>query len=344
MPCSVYFVSTLLHLFTATAIAGERKHETAVLVFIDQPEGATPQIVTLVEQWKFSPFAEQHLFFGRLKGGLNKLKKRRRLFYNLKGLIERLAPDHIFVGNDRRIEFQYAMHIASSNAKTVTGHYMDEGTFTYVGREASSGVGDVVVDNLLKKLFYGAWWKNPATVGASGWINEIHVAFPTLIDARLRAKTVHCLSAASFQSASLKQLSQMMLQVNGVTKEQIYGLDVLITLPHESLFEKNPDYRDKILALIAGLEGVVAVKYHPRNSGEDALNLQPLGIQLLPSSISYEAILPLLNSDVTVVGDVSSTLLLTRWLRPEIQTISYRNGTENKNFEQLFSNLGIQVL
>nr|WP_320136497.1 polysialyltransferase family glycosyltransferase [uncultured Amphritea sp.] len=344
MPCSVYFVSTLLHLFTATAIAGERKHETAVLVFIDQPEGATPQIVTLVEQWKLSPFAEQHLFFGRLKGGLSKLKKRRRLFHNLKALIERLAPDHIFVGNDRRIEFQYAMHIASSQAQVVTGHYMDEGTFTYVGREASSGLGDVVVDNLLKKLFYGFWWKNPVTVGASAWIKEIHVAFPELIDSRLHGKVKHCLSAESFQSDALKQLSQMMLQVNGVTKEQIHGLDVLITLPHESLFEKNIGYRDKILTLISGLEGSIAVKYHPRNSGEDALNLQFLGIRLLPSSISYEAILPLLNSDVTVVGDVSSTLLLTRWLRPEIKTVSYRNGTENKKFEQLFHDLDIEVL
>ncbi|WP_417226716.1 polysialyltransferase family glycosyltransferase [Amphritea sp.] len=344
MPCSVYFVSTLLHLFTATAIAGERKNETAVLVFIDQPEGATPQIVTLVQQWKLSPFAEQHLFFGRLKGGLSKLKKRRRLFHNLKALIERLAPDHLFVGNDRRIEFQYAMHIASSQGKTVTGHYMDEGTFTYVGREASSGVGDVIVDNLLKKMFYGLWWRNPVTVGASGWINEIHVAFPELIDSRLHAKEKHCLSAASFQADALQQLSQMMLQVNGVTKEQIHGLDVLITLPHESLFEKNTGYRDKILALIDGLEGSIAVKYHPRNSGEDALNLQPLGIKLLPSSISYEAILPLLSSDVTVVGDVSSTLLLTRWLRPEIKTVSYRNGTENKKFEQLFHDLNIEVL
>ncbi|RTE67151.1 hypothetical protein EH243_02795 [Amphritea opalescens] len=344
MSCSVYFVSTLLHLFTATAIAGERSDEKAVLVFIDQPEGATPQIVELVQQWALSPFAEQHLFFGRLKGGLSKLKKRRRLFSDLKDLIERLSPGHLFVGNDRRIEFQYAMHIASSQAQTVTGHYMDEGTFTYVGREASSGLGDVVVDNLLKKLFYGFWWKNPVTVGASAWIKEIHVAFPELIDSRLHGKVKHCLSADSFQSDALQQLSQMMLQVNGVTKEQIHGLDVLITLPHESLFEKNTGYRDKVLTLINGLEGSIAVKYHPRNSGEDALNLQPLGIQLLPSSISYEAILPLLNSDVTVIGDVSSTLLLTRWLRPEIKTVSYRNGTENKKFEQLFHDLGVELL
>ncbi|MBN1006627.1 polysialyltransferase family glycosyltransferase [Amphritea pacifica] len=343
MPRSVYFVSTLLHLFTATAIAGERNNEKAVLVFIDQPEGKVPQIFNLVQQWELSPFAEQHLFYGRLKGGLSKLKKRRQLFRDIKQLMERLQPTHIFVGNDRRIEFQYAMHIASSSGKRAVGHYMDEGTFTYVGRQASSGMGDVVVDNLLKKLFYGLWWKNPLTVGESAWISEIHVAFPELIDPRLRSKTVHCLSAQSFQSASLKQLSRMMLQENGVNEEQVRLLDVLITLPHESLFEKNNGYKEKILTLTAELKGNVAVKYHPRNSCEDALGLKQYGVELLPSSVSYEAILPLLKREVRIIGDVSSTLLLTRWLRPEIEAISYRNGTENSRFEQLFSDLGIQV-
>lgn len=343
MQSSVYFVSTLLHLFTATAIAGERKDENAVLVFIDQPEGRVPQVFNLVQQWELSPFAEQHLFYGRLKGGVSKLKKRRQLFRGIKQLIERVHPDHIFVGNDRRIEFQYAMHIASLQGKETVGHYMDEGTFTYVGRQASSGIGDVVVDNLLKKLFYGTWWKNPLTVGESAWIKEIHVAFPELIDPRLKRKVVHCLSALSFQSASLRQLSQMMLQENGVTEDQIRSLDVLITLPHESLFEKNSGYKEKILSLISELKGTVAVKYHPRNGGEDALGLQRYGVQLLPSSVSYEAILPLLKNEAMVIGDVSSTLLLTRWLRPEIQAISYRNGTENKKFEQLFSDLGIQM-
>lgn len=343
MPCSVYFVSTLLHLFTATAIAGERKNETAILVFIDQPEGSPPQIFELAKQWELSPFREQHLFYGRLKGGVSKLKKRRQLFRDIDDLICRLEPEHIFVGNDRRIEFQYAMHITQRNGSPAIGHYMDEGTFTYVGRKASSGIGDVIVDNVLKKLFYGLWWRNPATVGASSWIRDVHVAFPELINPLLKSKAVHCLTAASFRSAPLKQLSKMMLQENAVTDEQIKALDVLITLPHESLFEKDSGYKDKILALISELKGTIAVKYHPRNSCEDALELQQYGVELIPSSVSYEAILPLLKSDVTVIGDVSSTLLLTRWLRPEIETISYRNGTENIKFEKLFSDLGIQV-
>ena len=343
MHCSVYFVSTLLHLFTATAIAGERKNEKAVLVFIDQPEGKPPQIFELVEQWELSPFSEHHLFHGRLKGGLRKLKKRRQLFRSIGALITRLQPDNIFVGNDRRIEFQYAMHIAQKTGKPVIGHYMDEGTFTYVGREASSGFGDVVVDNMLKKAFYGAWWKNPATVGASAWISEIHVAFPELINPLLRLKSIQCLKASSFQSESLKQLSKMMLQVNTVSEEHVLALDVLITLPHESLFEKSSGYKEKILKLIAELKGRVAVKYHPRNSSEDALGLLQFGVDLLPSAVSYEALLPLLRTDVVVIGDVSSTLLLTRWLRPEIRTISYRNGTENKKFEQLFRDLDIEI-
>lgn len=340
---SVYFVSTLLHLFVATSLAQSKPDERSVLVYIDQPEGVEPLAYQLTRRWSRSPFAEHILFFGRFRGGLNKLKKRKALFRKIDALIRQERPGNIYVGNDRRIEFQYAMHVAETLQLNPVGHYMDEGTFTYVGRQASSQFGDVVVDNLLKKLSYGLWWKNPTTVGASDWISEIHVAFPEQIDSRLTSKAVSQLTPESFQCPALIELSEMMLADVDVSSDDIAELDVLLTLPHESLFQKDSTYADKILSIVNGLEGRVAVKYHPRNSAEDALGLTQHGVKLLPSKVSFEAVLPHLKGSAKVIGDVSSTLLLTRWLRPEVEVISYRNGNENEAFEQLFQNLEIDV-
>lgn len=340
---SVYFVSTLLHLFVATSLAQSKPNERSILVYIDQPEGIEPLAFKLTRRWSASPFAEHILFYGRFRGGLNKLKKRKALFRKIDALIRQEKPQHLFVGNDRRIEFQYAMHVAQTLRLNPVGHYMDEGTFTYVGRQASSQFGDVVVDNLLKKLSYGWWWKNPATVGASDWISEIHVAFPEQIDRRLKTKQISELAPESFQCPALIELSEMMLADVAVSPDTIGDLDVLLTLPHESLFQNDPAYAEKILTIVGGLEGNVAVKYHPRNSAEDALQLGSQGVTLLPSRVSFEAILPHLKSSATVIGDVSSTLLLARWLRPEVEVISYRNGNENKAFERLFESLQVQI-
>lgn len=340
---SVYFVSTLLHLFVATSLAQSKPQERSLLVYIDQPEGTEPLAYQLTRRWSQSPFAEHLLFYGRFRGGLNKLKKRKALFGKIEALIRQEQPRHLFVGNDRRIEFQYAMHVAETLQLKPVGHYMDEGTFTYVGRQASSQFGDVVVDNLLKKISYGWWWKNPVTVGASDWISEIHVAFPEQIDSRLKAKQINELTPESFQCPALIELSEMMLADVEVGSDEIATLDVLLTLPHESLFQKDPSYADKILAIVAATEGNVAVKYHPRNSAEDALALAQHGVKLLPSRVSFEAILPHLKPNAKVIGDVSSTLLLTRWLRPEVEVVSYRNGNENEAFERLFESLEIDL-
>jgi hypothetical protein len=80
------------------------------------------------------------------------------------------------------------MHITEALGLDNKGHYMDEGTFIYVGRKASSSFSNSIVDNWLKKLSYGLWWKNPLMVVESAWISTVHVVFSDLIDKRLRKK------------------------------------------------------------------------------------------------------------------------------------------------------------
>jgi hypothetical protein len=169
--------STILHLYVSSVLAAERGEE-AHLVFIDQPADKDFPLYPLVKEWTESPFASARLYPGRFKGILNKLKQRKQLFSQLQQTITELRPANIFVGNDRRIEFQWSMHVAESIGCQPVGHYMDEGTYTYLGRKASSAFSDAVLDNWLKKLSYGFWWKNPPTIGGSDWISDVHAAFP----------------------------------------------------------------------------------------------------------------------------------------------------------------------
>ncbi len=343
---SVYFASTILHLYAAASIAAEREYETAHLIFIDQPEDQEFPLYSLVQQWDSSPFSSVKLLPGRFKGIINKLKKRKQLFNSLENIISDLKPNNIFVGNDRRIEFQFSMHIAKSLDLNTQGHYMDEGTFTYVGRKASSSFSDAIIDNWLKKLSYGLWWKNPLTVGESAWINIVHVAFPGLIDQRLKKKIIEPLNHNAFTSGAMMELSTNILDFYMFDSNKLSDLDALFTLPHESLFTNHSGYRTQILNQIKDLkdQGLnVAAKYHPRNSDPDALSLLDAGVELIPAGISFEAILPLLPAKTHIIGDLSSTLLIARWLRPELEVTSIYTGDGNSEFNKLFSALEITL-
>lgn len=346
MSNSVYFASTILHLYAASVIAAERPDEQAHLIFIDQPEDVEFPLFDIVQKWQQSPFASVQLFHGRFKGLVNKLKQRKQLFAQLESVIRDLRPKNIFVGNDRRIEFQFSMHIATSIGCQPTGHYMDEGTYTYLGREASSQIGDVLIDNLAKKLSYGFWWKNPPTIGGSEWINTVHAAFPEHIHPLLKHQKCIPLNAAGFSSPAIQELSRLQMDYYGFDHSNLTHLDALFTLPHESLFEKDPGYKKRVLAVIEQLTTSgkrVAAKYHPRNSSPDALGLSEASVTLLPARIGFEALLPHLQESCEIWGDISSTLLIAKWLRRELVVNSIiPDGTTVTPLSSLFDNVGVK--
>lgn len=341
---SVYFASTILHLYVSSVIAADREEE-AHLFFIDQPEGKDFPLFELTQKWQSSPFTSVNLFHGRFKGLSNKLIQRKALFKQLDQLIEELKPKHIFVGNDRRIEFQWSMHVATQMGLNPIGHYMDEGTYTYLGREASSGFSDKVLDNIVKKLSYGFWWKNPPTIGGSEWITQVHAAFPDHVHPLLKGKQFSAINPDGFRSPALRDLSDSLMQYYGFDSSALGSLDTLFTLPHESLFEKESGYKDEVLAEInsriaSGKK--VAAKYHPRNRVPDALNLQKEGVVLLPAGISFEAMLPHFSEGMEIVGDISSTLLIARWLREDLKVISIKES-DNSLLSDLFKKIGVQM-
>ncbi|WP_419812058.1 polysialyltransferase family glycosyltransferase [Bacterioplanoides sp.] len=342
---SIYFVSTVLHLYVASTIALQRKDENAHLVIIDQPESSGFPVMEAYNNWQSSPFITTRQYFGRYKKHAEKLKARRETFQKLQRLIQELQPGHMFVGNDRRIEFQYSMAQCQKQGINCIGHYMDEGVFTYTGRKASSQLSDKYIDNAIKKLTYGLWWKNPPTIGGSEWISEVHVAFPELIHPLLQSKVVNHLNSEQFQSRELIELSTRILQQCKLDSESVKELNVVLTLPHESIFAANAEYEHQIKDLITELQSKhlrIAAKYHPRNSGEDLLNLRESGVQIIPSAAVLEALLTVLPERTAIIGDMSSTMLITRWLREDMPV--YYLSDDNQQLIQILHAIDVRPL
>lgn len=343
-----YLTSTPLHLFLSAAIASQRQDKKNILIFIDQAETESNFYFKQVKQWQSSPFQDVYIFPGRIKGFLEKRRSRLETFNALDTLISKYQPSQIYTGNDRRIEFQYSMQ-KSIEYGGAAGNYIDEGTFTYLGRPPSLGMQDMLIDSFIKKLVYGFWWQNPPTIGGSSWISNVYAAFPSLVHPFLKKKNLIELSSKWLQSDSLNSFSSQLLATKDIQADSIQSIDILIALPHESIIAQNDRYKDSLISLIAQLKHQgknVAVKYHPRDIKPDALGLKQIGCQLIPKQVNFEALLLIFPKNRTVIGDFSSVLLNARWLRPDLRVIAALEDKSavSKHLYNLYTSLKIEMV
>ncbi|NRA42623.1 MAG: hypothetical protein HRU21_10010 [Pseudomonadales bacterium] len=345
----LFFVSTPLHLLVSIAIIDTENIQQAALIFIDQVPEKDNIYAEILDNWEQSPFCSIQIFYRSMRGNINKFLQRKKIFKQLANFIESYRPSHIYVGNDRRIEFQYAMQLATVKGLAPHGYYLDEGTFTYVGRSASFRFSDRWLDNGLKKLSYGWWWKHPATVGASAWIKTIYASYPDQIHPLLATKNVRHLNQQYWSASRLKTFCQLLLDRYAANID-FSNFDLIMTLPHESIMQSNPSYaqqcRDYLSTKISqGLR--IAVKYHPRDQHIDGLQLAKLEtVTILPALIPFEAMLPMLKPSVTIVGDVSTALITAKLLRADaqVQAILAADATLPKEFAKLYQQIGVKCI
>ena len=340
----VFLASTPLHLLQALAITDVHQLNDAHLLMIDQDSALKTPYFTQLTQWSNNPFASMHQFFRPPRQPLRKWQARQATFRELKHIAKHIRPKAIYGGNDRRIEFQYLMHTASEMNLMPRGIYLDDGLFTYAGRQASFSINDRFIDHAIKKLVYGFWWKHPKTVGASDWITDGYVAFPDLAHPLLQSKHLKPLTAKYWQCPSVTSFCQQLID-QAAAQIDFSQFDAVITLPHESILNQQPRYRDKLIKIIEHWRqqnGTVAIKSHPRNKVLDPLNTADMGATVLSQRLPFEAMLPLLASRVSVYGDLSTTLLITRLLKPEASVYALFSDT-NTRMASIYQQLGILV-
>lgn len=350
MANELYLASTPLHILNAIAIASQREQSHAHLILIDQPDVEGNPYFQLLNSWENSPFQSVDIYQGRIKGLKAKLANRKAVFEKLDSVVKAIQPEKIYTGNDRRIEFQYAMHAQLKyNNKAAIGVYMDEGTFTYVGRKDSVSISDKYIDNGLKKLTYGFWWKNPITIGGSDWIQEVYAAFPEHVHALLKGKSLKPLQPFYQDNQTVRDFCERIFRFFGEDVKKVSDLTAIFTLPHESIIERIPGYQESVEAVIEQLlskQVKVGIKYHPRNTNPDILNAKGRpGITLLSHKVPFEAILPNLGR-CTIIGDVSSTLINSKFLKPDCDAVSIANADAPlyNEFVEFFDVIGVPTL
>lgn len=349
MKTRLFLASTPLHILNSVAIASSSDGDSHIWL-IDQPDITDNPYFEILTQWKDSPFATCNITQGGVSGPLRKLQSRHQTFSELRSRINSIKPDYIFTGNDRRIEFQYAMHLCRSENDQTRGVYMDEGTFTYVGRHASSSFSDRVIDHSIKKAIYGRWWKTPETIGGSAWVDKVYAAFPELIHPLLKEKQVLALQECFTENGVVKKFCQQLARYFSITTDNLQDIDTVLTLPHESIIEKISGYQSTMKNLVEALQQrgmTIGIKYHPRNINPDILDVtRNSKVISMPHKVPFEALLPLLKENIIVVGDVSSTLINSCWLKPASTILSVANENVElySEFCDLFRKLQVPVL
>lgn len=337
MASHLFLASTPFNVLTAAMVAFELpKGDQAILGLIDQTR-TTQVFRDILAKWPDSPF-KQILLISEKVSNKQKRTARKEAFRNIDRCLTECAPDWIYTGNDRRIEFQYAM----AHSPEAKGAYIDDGTYSYLGRP-TSWFSDRIFDNLLKKATYGRWWKQPSQIGASEWIDKAIVAFPEMVIPEIRRRGCKQLPN-NLDRSEFRSLTELAIQGH---VEQLQRVATLVLLPHNSAVS---DSQANLTSLLSKVNGAVFYKHHPRTeerykTPEQLKNFWqlPSNSHELPSSTPIEIILPLLAERVTVIGGLSTALLTCKWLRPDLQVISMDREPESRLWLNLLLALGIRT-
>lgn len=336
---SFYFASTPLHLLLFSAFCIDKPEKAHHLLLIDQKITENNVYFEAARAWQSSPFKSLHLFGGQTKKGAEKIAHRKEIFSEIQKLIDQYNPNELLTGSDKRLEFQFAASLLPK-AKSM---YVDEGTFTYIPPSSLKQLSNRFIDTPFKKLTYGSWIKSTPFTGGSDYIDKVIAAFPDQVHHQLREKTIKSFPKENIFHPAISELSKQLINQSHFNLEQLKSLTYLFILPHESILD-TPLWQQLFSNL--NKKGIAfGVKYHPRSSAPDPLNLQSLTQAIiLPKILFFEALLPALPPETHLISDLSSVLLTTRWLRDDIKTTAVidKVSKKHKAFINFYERIGVE--
>ena len=98
---------------------------------------------------------------------------RNTLLTRLEHALAEFPADHLYTGNDRRLEFQFCYWQLRKH-RAVTGHYFDDGLYSYTGFNKNPLIDRM--EYFFKRLQLGAWVKRPvqpAPATTSVWLIDV---------------------------------------------------------------------------------------------------------------------------------------------------------------------------
>jgi hypothetical protein len=255
----------------------------------------------------------------------------------------------VWVSNDFRRETQYAIHRAKRRNPRAIGTYFDDGMASYTEGPHRRLSRSRRLIGAIRKRTWAPWFEQHEKHAASRWIDEAHVIAPHLVSSALRAKPVSPITLEQLRSPAVASLADALLAAFRVDASRIGSAQVVYLLSLSSKLGKDTGYRDTIRRVHAHLRRrsvSAAFKYHPREFQADFCGISDGDALMIPSNLPGEFVLPLLDARRAIVlGDTSSSLMLCKWLRPDVEAVSLNLHFSNRETatDKVFHELGVDV-
>jgi len=349
----LYLCFTPYHILLNSSIALNRnKTEDKEMIIVEDFSDAD-KLIRGLKKWEQNPFKKHVIVKGKfsvqeipeksmmnvfktnsvvsiLKEGIDTLEKR----------YSDLPFDHLFTCNDGRPQSQVLQYICKKN--NGLNVYVEDGSELY---NDSIGPQLPFHESIFYKLYYGPWHERIEVLGNYRYTDEIRALRPDLVREELKGKKIESINRESLLDLKRTGLTESILNEFGsdLTSEET---DVILFLPHSD-FVKQKDllslYRN-IVEMLVEQNKKILLKYHPREKehylteGDNSLAIP----QSLPAEI---LILQMIGDPPIIIGDVSTCLLTSKFLKEEIEVISLIKiiDMESKNLKKAFDQIGVKM-
>ena len=348
--CHYYFVSSPLHFLLAVNMAIRYADARNIAVISSRIESNARLLGEVIGR-DGRVFCDVLTLEGGSGRGRSRQRKQRMKI--LRDYLQERPAAKIFTGTDRHVEFQYAMHLARRHDPAAEGIYLDDGLHTYLGSRRMHSFQHKYGDALLKKLYYGFWWKNPVILGTSGWISKVYAVFPELVHPIYRemGKTVLPFDSEYFADPAFERISRVLAEVAAIDRATLAEVDFVLLLTHEQHYADTWAHTERIMKMLCAQCSPerIAIKAHPRSKLPDELRQRYPRAVHLDNRVGFELLLPFLREDCVFLADISSSLFTVKWLQPNQRAIAIEVPHPTiehyrRELQALFSKMGIEQL
>ncbi|WP_119290986.1 hypothetical protein [Azohydromonas sediminis] len=339
-----FLISSPLHLCLAASIALKHPGHERTAVFTYKDPKTSALYARALER---CPDVFSRIVILGDENARGRWARQRVVYRQLEALFARPTEMRVFTGNDRRFDFQYAMHVATKAGARVQGIYIDDGASTYMGQRTMHRFHNRYIKPLLRKLEHGFWHKHAVTQGSSAWTTAAYVAFPSEVHPLLRGKELIEVDVSPLRSERFQAVVEGLTHDAAQLRRVLSGLRVVVTLPKErNYIDDDPlTYQRLWEQLRMHFDAAqIGIKAHPKSTRLDALEQLFPGSSKVDAGIGMEFLLTMLPDGCIVIGDISSTVLTSRWIRPDLPVIAMQPGTGMAaNRRALYDKLRIPV-
>lgn len=361
------FIASTPMIALAAAGAARAQGGRARLLLLEDFDLAA-RLQALLQGWRDNPFEVIARLPGRysehLRGAPDRVRGTQAFFRRVRvkralrdetlaaiaAMDDEFQPNAVWLGNDRKVETQYAMYLCAQRARdAMPGRYLDDGLYTYLG-DVRQRTSVRRIDWAVKQFTYGRWWQRVEHAGTSGWIAQAWLAFPQFAPPWHAPGKLRTMPREWFDNRALLRLSANAARAFEVPRAQLRQCAGVLVLPHSNQLRANPAFADDLrthLRVAADDGKPLALKYHPREVEADPAGLLGSGAAFaLPALLPMELLLPLLPPGAMLVGEGSTALLAASWLRPDLQVrdLGLSRGGYAARARELFAKAGIPVL